>query len=90
MATFSSPRHRYNKLQKNHKPKGSRNEVKACMKTSLKCKNILFLKFIDVKTLGDWAVVTGATDGIGLAIAEELVQRGTSISKFKLSSLTKK
>lgn len=31
---------------------------------------------VDVKTLGEWAVVTGSTDGIGKAYASELAKRG--------------
>ena len=31
---------------------------------------------IDVKTFGQWAVVTGSTDGIGKAYALELAKRG--------------
>jgi len=34
---------------------------------------------IDVKALGKWAVVTGATDGIGKAYAFELARRGMNI-----------
>ena len=33
---------------------------------------------IDVKTFGQWAVVTGSTDGIGKAYALELAKRGQS------------
>ena len=31
---------------------------------------------IDVKKLGEWALVTGSTDGIGKAFAFELAKRG--------------
>ena len=34
---------------------------------------------MDVTTLGDWAVVTGATDGIGKGFVEELASRGMNI-----------
>ena len=34
---------------------------------------------IDVKTLGEWAIVTGASDGIGFALASELANRGLNI-----------
>jgi len=34
---------------------------------------------INVRKLGKWAVVTGATDGIGKAFAEELARKGLSV-----------
>ncbi len=34
---------------------------------------------IDVKKLGEWAVITGSTDGIGKAYAFELAKRGRDI-----------
>jgi 17beta-estradiol 17-dehydrogenase / very-long-chain 3-oxoacyl-CoA reductase len=33
----------------------------------------------NLKRLGEWAVVTGATDGIGLAYAEQLAQKGLNV-----------
>ena len=33
----------------------------------------------DPKKLGEWAVVTGATDGIGKAVATQLAKRGVSV-----------
>eukprot|EP00088_Acartia_fossae_P030797 TRINITY_DN3178_c0_g1_i1.p1 TRINITY_DN3178_c0_g1~~TRINITY_DN3178_c0_g1_i1.p1 ORF type:complete len:306 (+),score=66.73 TRINITY_DN3178_c0_g1_i1:34-951(+) len=34
---------------------------------------------VDVRTLGDWAVITGATDGIGKGFAKELASKGINI-----------
>lgn len=34
----------------------------------------------DLKKLGEWAVITGATDGIGKAYAEELAKKGLKIA----------
>ncbi|KAK4028928.1 very-long-chain 3-oxoacyl-CoA reductase-B [Daphnia magna] len=49
---------------------------------------------INVKKLGSWAVVTGATDGIGRAYAEELARKGLNIvlisrSLFKLQNVAR-
>lgn len=49
---------------------------------------------INVKKLGDWAVVTGATDGLGKAYAEEFARRGLNIvlisrSLFKLQNVAR-
>jgi len=38
-----------------------------------------FLSGADVSKLGDWAVVTGATDGIGKGFAKELAYKGLNI-----------
>jgi hypothetical protein len=35
---------------------------------------------LDVKKFGEWALVTGSTDGIGKAYAIELAKRGRQIS----------
>ncbi|KAI6652875.1 17-beta-hydroxysteroid dehydrogenase type 12 [Oopsacas minuta] len=44
------------------------------------CFYVFFLsKTIDFKKYGKWAVVTGATDGIGKAYAKQLAKRGMSI-----------
>ncbi|CAF1116421.1 unnamed protein product [Adineta steineri] len=40
---------------------------------------LLCPKLIDVKTLGQWALVTGSTDGIGKAYAHQLAKRGLNI-----------
>lgn len=49
---------------------------------------------IDVKKLGPWAVITGATDGLGKAYAEEFAKRGINVvlisrSLFKLQTVAK-
>lgn len=49
---------------------------------------------INVRKLGDWAVVTGATDGLGKAYAQELARKGLNIvlisrSLFKLQTVAK-
>uniref|UniRef100_A0A673BY92 Hydroxysteroid (17-beta) dehydrogenase 12b n=1 Tax=Sphaeramia orbicularis TaxID=375764 RepID=A0A673BY92_9TELE len=51
-------------------------------------------RLVSPTTLGKWAVVTGATDGIGKAYAEELARRGFSIvlisrSQEKLDEVSK-
>ncbi|OQV20179.1 Very-long-chain 3-oxoacyl-CoA reductase [Hypsibius exemplaris] len=38
-----------------------------------------FVKPLNIRHLGEWAVVTGATDGIGKAFAEELASRGLKV-----------
>jgi len=38
-----------------------------------------FMTAVDVSKLGDWAVVTGATDGIGKGFAKELASKGLNI-----------
>lgn len=43
---------------------------------------------VDVRKLGEWAVVTGGTDGIGKAYAIELAKRGLKI--FLLSRNSEK
>merc|ERR1719450_829776 len=40
----------------------------------------------DLKKYGSWAVVTGATDGIGKAIAKQLAKRGINIVLISRSS----
>ncbi|KAM9766112.1 very-long-chain 3-oxoacyl-CoA reductase-B [Menidia menidia] len=51
-------------------------------------------RLVSPRSLGQWAVVTGATDGIGKAYAEELARRGFSIvlisrSQEKLDEVSK-
>ena len=44
-------------------------------------KNVYTFQFggINLKKYGDWAVVTGCTDGIGKAYAEKLAKKGLNI-----------
>jgi hypothetical protein len=35
---------------------------------------------IDIKKFGEWAVITGSTDGIGKAYAVELAKRGKELN----------
>jgi len=64
----------------------------------LKIANFFYVHFMrpgkNLKKYGEWAVVTGATDGIGEAIANELAKKGLNIvlisrteSKLKASAL---
>lgn len=41
--------------------------------------NLYIGKKVDFKSLGQWAVVTGGSDGIGLAYATQLAQRGLNL-----------
>ena len=42
-------------------------------------RNLFFYDQIDVTLCGKWAIVTGGSDGIGLAYATELAQRGLNL-----------
>ena len=45
-----------------------------------KCIDVFFFtESVDLKYYGKWAVVTGATDGIGKAFCEQLAQKGMNI-----------
>ncbi|KNC70691.1 hypothetical protein SARC_16778 [Sphaeroforma arctica JP610] len=51
--------------------------------TALSAVNLVYVYFIrqgnDLKKYGKWAVITGATDGIGKAYAFELAKKGLDI-----------
>ena len=54
------------------------------IKLTLKLWNILSLHVFakittDFSDLGQWSIVTGATDGIGLSFAEQLAAKGQNI-----------
>ena len=48
-----------------------------CMLNVYRC--LYFYDQIDFKSTGSWAVITGGSDGIGLAYATELAQRGLNL-----------
>lgn len=41
--------------------------------------NFFFHDQIDLKSMGTWAVISGGSDGIGLAYATELAKRGINL-----------
>jgi hypothetical protein len=60
------------------------------------CSNLCVFIFggIDLKKYGDWAVVTGCTDGIGKAYSQKLAEKGLNLillsrSLDKLNDLSK-
>ncbi|KFO73388.1 Hydroxysteroid dehydrogenase-like 1 [Cuculus canorus] len=76
--------------------------VRKCVSLAVDTYSMLRLHFIPklggkidlVKQYGKWAVITGSTDGIGKAYAEELAKRGVNIilisrNKEKLEALCK-
>ncbi|XP_061200084.1 inactive hydroxysteroid dehydrogenase-like protein 1 [Neopsephotus bourkii] len=76
--------------------------VRKCMSLAIDTYSMLRLHLIPklgceidlVKRYGKWAVVTGSTDGIGKAYAEELAKRGVNIilisrNKEKLEAVSK-
>lgn len=48
-----------------------------CMLNIYHC--LYFYDQIDFKSTGSWAVISGGSDGIGLAYANELAQRGLNL-----------
>jgi len=55
----------------------------ASIRTTYSILNFVYVHFLrpgkDLKKFGKWAIVTGSTDGIGKAVAEELAAKGLSL-----------
>jgi len=53
--------------------------IRAAVKLAKECYVLFYREGIDLATFGKWAVVTGATDGIGKAYAIALAEKGIDV-----------